>query len=262
MKKVVFVFTAVLLTTLIISCKNDSSEKNPSELNDPETIAEDLALGTSAEINSSQYLYVTAPSGLSLREFNNLQSEKLARMPYGTKVKIVNAEINPTMTVDGIRGGMHEIEYNHKKGYAFNGYLSKYFPPELDISAKGYASELQQYFPEVSYSNETGGSVTNPSTTETLILPNAEWHEAFYIAQRLFDFPKEFQFPPQIGKKTEVIADKKPKKNVWKSELQISRNDDGLEHILYVYNSEKFDSTVRIEKQDNSMKLSRIEIIK
>lgn len=262
MKKVVFVFIAVLLTTLAISCKTDSSEKNPLELNDTEIIAEDLALGNSAEINSLQYMYVTAPSGLSLREFDNLQSEKLARMPYGTKVKIVNAEINPTMTVDGIRGGMHEIEYNHKKGYAFNGYLSKYFPPELNISAKGYASELQQYFPEVSYSNETGGSVTNPSTTETLILPNAEWHEAFYIAQRLFDFPKEFEYPAQKGKKTEVIADKKPKKNVWKSELQISRNDDGLEQILYVYNSEKFDSTVRVEKLDNAMKVSKTEIIK
>ena len=142
MKKVVFVFIAVLLTTLAISCKTDSSEKNPLELNDTEIIAEDLALGNSAEINSLQYMYVTAPSGLSLREFDNLQSEKLARMPYGTKVKIVNAEINPTMTVDGIRGGMHQIEYNHKKGYAFNGYLSKYFPPELNISAKGYASEL------------------------------------------------------------------------------------------------------------------------
>ena len=71
-------------------------------------------------------MYVTSISGLSLRAYANLQSEKLAVMPYGTKVKVVSLEKNPTMKVGDIVGGMNEVEYNHKKGFAFNGYLSKY----------------------------------------------------------------------------------------------------------------------------------------
>ena len=47
------------------------------------------------------------------------------------------------MIVGDIVGGMNEVEYNHKKGFAFNGYLSKYFPPEKRISAKRYSEELK-----------------------------------------------------------------------------------------------------------------------
>jgi hypothetical protein len=142
-----------------------------------------------------EYQYVTAFSDLSLREFNNRSSEKLAKMPYGTKVKVLTTEKNLTMDVRGIKGGMNEVAFNQKKGFAFNGYLSKFFPPEKERKAKIYAEELKAFFPAVAYSESVGGTASKPENTETLILPTTQWHEAFFVAQRLFDFPKEFEFP-------------------------------------------------------------------
>lgn len=267
MKKVVLTLAAIVLTATLISCKNDAKEVT-SEVNPEQDITQnqtqDIALADvdTETMAGGDYLYVLAPSGLSLREYGNLQSDKLAKMPYGTKVKVINAEDQSTMTVGGIKGGMDEVEFNHKKGYAFNGYLSKYFPPELNITAKGYASELNQYFPEVVYSEENGGTASSPENTEYILLPDAEWHDAFFIAQRLFDFPKEFDFPNPKGKDEQTVADSKPKKDVWTSELDIRRKDNSLEKISYVYKSKKLDNLVVIEKTDKGMKISKTEKIK
>ncbi|MEZ4778017.1 MAG: hypothetical protein R2786_01375 [Flavobacteriaceae bacterium] len=57
------------------------------------------------------------------------------------------------------------MAFNHKEGFAFNGYLSKYFPPERDISVKGYASELQKQFPEVVFTE-----TVDRGTTSNLLL--------------------------------------------------------------------------------------------
>ena len=73
---------------------------------------------------NSDYLYVTSVSGLSLRAYANLQSKKLAVMPYGTKVKVVSFRKKSNDESWRYIGGMNEVEYNHKKGFAFNGYLS------------------------------------------------------------------------------------------------------------------------------------------
>jgi len=183
-------------------------------------------------------------------------------MPYGTKVKVISAEKNATMNIGGIKGGMNEVEFNHKKGFAFNGYLSKYFPPERDISAKGYTNELKRIFPEVIFTESNGGTASNPSNTETIVLPEAQWHEAFFMAQRLFDFPKEFDFPIPKGKNTQTITDGKPKRDVWVSQLEITRKDNVLKKIEYVYKSKKFDSKVIIFKESGTMKISRTEMVK
>lgn len=194
MKKVVLSIVVVVVTATLFSCKETpQSIVTNTETETTQTEAsEDLALLNTEEINAEvQYRYVTAPSGLSLREYNNLQSEKLAKMPYGTKVKIVSTEGKATMTVSGVKGAMDEVEFNHKKGFAFNGYLSKYFPPEKDITVKGYASELQKHFPEVQFSESIEGTTSNPINIETIVLPGVPWHEAFTTAQQLFDFPRE-----------------------------------------------------------------------
>jgi hypothetical protein len=276
MKKVVLILSAAVLTTVFYSCKNDTDPDNYRDRQDKEIVSdnletglsetsEDLALVDTKEVNSetqAEYLYVTAISGLSLREYGNLQSEKLARMPYGTKVKVISTEKNATMNISGIKGGMNEVEFNHKKGYAFNGYLSKYFPPERDISVKGYAIELNRIYPEVIFTESTGGTASNPSNTETIVLPEARWNEAFFMAQRLFDFPMEFDFPNPKGKNIQTITDGKPKRAVWVSQLEITRNNNELQKIEYVYKSKKFDSKVTIVKQSGAMKISKTEVVK
>jgi hypothetical protein len=254
MKKVVF--SMLVASIVIVSCKNESPEpKTDLSVND-------LALADTAKVETSpEYLYVTAASGLSLREFNNLNSERLAKMPYGTKVKVIVPEKNLTMNVGGIKGGMNEVEFNQKKGFAFNGYLSKFFPPERDSKAKGYADELKVFFPGVIYSESVAGTASKPSNTETLVLPTTQWHEAFFVAQQLFDFPKEFDFPNPKGKDEQVIEDKKPKRDVWTSELRVNRKNDALEKIVYVYKTNGFGNTVTITKEGEVMKIEKIEVV-
>jgi hypothetical protein len=254
MKKVVFIPLVVFI--VFVSCKNESSEPKSVET------VKDLALAdVTIEESAPEYLYVLAHSGLTLREFNNLNSEKLAKMPYGTKVKVISPETKNTMTLGGIKGGMHEIEFNHKKGFAFNGYLSKFFPPELDSNAKGYAEELNIFFPKVVYSESVGGSASKPINTESLLLPTQNWHEAFFVAQRLFDFPKEFNFPNPKGKDEQIVYGKKHAKDIWTSQLQIARKDDSLVKIEYVYKAKTFGYTVTISNLDTSMKIEKSETV-
>lgn len=265
MKKVVLIIASVVLTIPFFSCKENPKEEVPLNTNiesEGSVPSENLALLNASEITAEEYRYVTAPSGLSLREYNNLQSDKMAKMPYGTKVKIIAAEGKNTMNVSGIKGAMDKVAYNHKEGFAFNAYLSKYFPPERDITVKGYASELQKQFPEVIFTETVEGTASNPITKETLLLPNIPWHEAFGTAQRLFDFPSEFEFPNPKGKDTEVLFDGKPKKGIWISQLEISRQENELQKIEYVYSSQKFNSKVTIEKEGDNMIISRIEELK
>ncbi len=267
MKKVVLMFALIVVSQGVYSCKE--AVPNASEF--PETESEtdnkqksQLALAEEPAADPSTntaYKYVTAQSGLSLREYNNLQSNKVGKMPYGSRVKVIHSEPKPTMKVSGIEGSMDEVAFNHKTGFAFNGYLSRYFPPERDMHAKAYASELQGHFPEVSFSEIKSGTASNPITKETISLPKAQWHEAFFIAQQLFEIPSEFEFPKSAGKDQEIIQDKKPKKDLWVSQLEITRKDDVLEKIVYQYASKKFKAQVLIEKEKELMKITKMEVL-
>ncbi len=155
---------------------------------------------------------------------------------------------------------MHQIEYNQKTGYAFNGYLSKFFPPEEDINAKIYADDLKGQFPEVSFTETSGGTASKPTNTETLVLPTDKWHEAFYIAAELFDIPKSFAFPNPKGSNEETVKEKDPKSGTWTSQLTVNRKNNNLEKINYDYRTEGYGYSVDIIQEGNKMKLERTEI--
>ena len=258
MKTVRIVSIALLSSIALISCKK--AEESPINL----STSNDLAIAEThvSEVSTESYLYVTASTGLSLRSYANLKSDKLAVMPYGTKVKVIKSEENPTMTVGGIKGGMDEIEFNRKNGFAFNGYLSKFFPPERNISARGYADELMEVYPAVGYSEEVSGTVSEPVNTEQLTLPTIQWHEAFYIAKELFEIPSDLLFPSHKGKNSQVVQDKKPKKDIWVSELKVSRKSDRLEKIEYIYTSKSYMRTVTIVQEGETMKISNSQKVK
>ena len=186
---------ALASTTLFLSCKKEV--KPLTEIK--KTSKKELAIVDTPIIEekakkNSDYLYVTSVSGLSLRAYANLQSEKLAVMPYGTKVKVVFSEKKPTMIVGDIVGGMNEVEYNHKKGFAFNGYLSKYFPPEKRISAKRYSEELKLKHKAVKYSESKSGTVSNPIITEKLIFQIYNGMKLFIWHNNYLNFQKNLSF--------------------------------------------------------------------
>jgi len=251
MKTAAFSILALAGFTFLFSCKNDV--KNTEET---QTVVTD----TIPKETTPESMYVSAVSGLTLRAFPNLQSEKLAVMPLGTKVKIVKAEGKATMNVGGIDGAMDEVEYNNKKGFAFNGFMSKFFPPTANSSSKTYAEELKKEFPNVTHSEVKGGTVSKPTLTETLVLPTDKWHEAFFTAQQLFNIPKEFAFPNPKGSNSETQQNGNKKKTDFLSELQISRNDNELQKIVYNYKTEGFGYTVSITKGSAGMKIEKVEV--
>lgn len=254
---------AMASATLFLSCKKEVNLSKEIK-NTPEKELANVDIASIAEKTkkNSDYLYVISISGLSLRAYANLQSEKLAVMPYGTKVKVVSLEKNPTMKVGDIVGGMNEVEYNQKKGFAFNGYLSKYFPPEKRISAKRYSEELKLKHKAVKYSESKSGTISNPIITEKLIIPDTKWHEAFYMAQQLFKFPKEFEFPSLKGKEKEIKLEKKFKKDSWISELQINRKENRFTKIEYHYKNKGLSKVVSIYKESGQIVISKTEEVK
>ena len=258
---------ALISTFVLFSCKEEETTTSKVKKTSEKEIA--LAQTTPIENPSVAYLYVTASTGLSLREHANLQSEKLAVMPYGTRVKVISSEEKPTMAIGGIKGGMDEVEFNHKKGFAFNGYLSKFFPPEKGISAKGYAEELKENFPGVLFTETKGGTASKPTNTETLLLPSSNLHEAYYIAKQLFNFPNEFEYPAEKGIENQVIKEKKYNNDTstklstssWTSELQITRKENAIVKIEYVYTNKGFSKFVTIAKEGDAIKISKTEIV-
>ncbi|CAM3335490.1 SH3 domain-containing protein [Aequorivita lipolytica] len=251
MKTVAFSILTLVGFTFLFSCKNDAKNNEGNQT----VVTDSIPTETAPDA-----MYVTAVSGLTLREFPNLQSAKLAVMPLGTKVKLVNSEGKTTMNVGGIDGAMDEIEYNNKKGFAFNGFMSKFSPPGEDASAKNYSEELKKDFPKMNYSEATGGTASKPTKTETLILPTDKWHEAFFTAQQLFNIPKEFAFPNPKGSNSETQQNGNKKKTDLVSELQILRNENELQKIVYNYKTTGFGYNVTITKEANGMKLEKVEV--
>lgn len=257
MKKIAFNIAALAIVTLLASCNEEPTVTETAQ-NEAELVAAVIA----PPVPETKYVYVTAPSGLSLREYNNLDSKKMAVMPYGTKLEVLSLEKNNTMTVAGISGGMHQVEYNNKVGYAFNGFLSNLFPPEKNGNAARYIEDLKATHPSASYKKVTGGTASAPTVTRTIVLPTDRWHEAFYTAQQLFSIPKTFAFPSVKGKEKQTIQDRKKESKVLTSELAIERLNNDFKKLAYTRALEKYNYQVVITKQGNSIKIVETEIVK
>ena len=202
-------------------------------------------------------LYVIAASGLSLREYNNLKSQKLAVMPYGTKVEVVTLEANNTMNIRGVEGGMHQVLYNNKTGFAFSGYLSDLFPPEPGANPKMYISDLQNTHPTASITELVGGTASKPSSTETLLIPTTKWHEAYLIAQKLYGIPKDFMLPNPRGRDAQKTSNPNMPTGALVSELLVTRLDNTLVEITYNYTTGNFEQNVSIGLQNGMMKIEQ-----
>lgn len=249
MKTKALAIAALTIITLFTSC-----EKNTPQ--NPEIALTQISAQPIAEKKTAS-LYVTAASGLSLRQYNNLKSQKLAVMPYGTKVEIVSLELNNTMNISGVKGGMHQVLYNNKTGFAFSGYLSELFPPEPGANPKMYIADLQNTHPTASIKEFTGGTASEPSSTETLLIPTTKWHEAYLIAQKLYDIPRDFAMPDPKGRDAQVINSTNKPLDALVRELQVTRLDNTLVEIVYNYTATNFKQHLSISTQDGMMKITQ-----
>jgi hypothetical protein len=96
MKSFVFLFSFLLLGTIFINAQE--------------------------AINESRW--VTAESGLRMRESADLKAKTIATIPYGDEV-ILLEEKGDEITISGATGKWSKIQWKEKQGWAFGGFLTK-----------------------------------------------------------------------------------------------------------------------------------------
>ena len=215
----------------------------------------------SSVMNPDTYAYVLAPGGLYLRAHNNLHSERLTLMPWGSKVLVEQMPQINTMTVSGIPGTMYSVRFNDLQGYAFSGFLGPYAPPGHKMNAAEYTAQLQE-LQETSvsgntelpqYSRTISDDLSAPSVSESLLMPGMNLNQAYLVAQRLFGIPEDLKCPSVYGPENAVYPDKKPKKGIWKSELAVRRADGQIQEMTYVYRSKNFMRRVHLAPRENGV---------
>lgn len=253
-----------LLTPDQLSLEPSNTTANPPQYPETqnqatETVPE-MVCDLSLIMNSITYAYVLAPGGLYLRAHNNLHSERLTLMPWGSKVLVEQMPKDNTMTVGGIPGAMYSVRFNDLEGFAFSGYLGPYAPPSHKMNAAQYTAHLIENQPEhlesleiPQYTRAVSDDLTAPSVSESLFMPRMNLNQAYLVAQRLFGIPEDLKCPSVAGPENAVYPDKKPKKGIWKSELAVRRAQGQIQEMTYVYRSKNFMRRVSLTPRENGV---------
>lgn len=133
-----------------------------------------LCIGPVALSQQSGGMFVAAKSGLSLREKPDANSKALDKIPYGTKVSVIQPEEELVSSVsEGIRGYWQKVKYNNKTGYILDVYLFPWAPPKTTVK------EMKDYFAQVTTPH--GSKLVVKSGTLTNIMDGGwELHKQFY----------------------------------------------------------------------------------
>ena len=97
--------------------------------------------------NEGDSLYVNAMSGLVLRSQPNKKGIKIVKIPYDEKALILNTlGFSNFDKIENREGNWVYVSYENKKGYVFDGYLTKLRPIEMTITNVHLAPLLYYYF--------------------------------------------------------------------------------------------------------------------
>jgi len=243
----------------LVSCKEtpakDSAKQTAqSETNDPKISPHE------EQDSQLEYRYVMVPNGLSLRATNTLDSEKLAVMPFKSKVVLLEEASDKPIEVEHIKGGMHKIRYEGQTGFAFSGFLSQLpLPQEEEQSTEDYIATLKEQFPDVTFESKANDPEFHEGSTVTFTLPATNWHEAFYIVSAMYQSPKTLGFPKPSGPELETIEDPEKPQEVWDSFLTVTRENNSFKKIEYDYRAEGFGYGYDIVRESD--KLFRVEYL-
>jgi Bacterial SH3 domain len=90
--------------------------------------------------------WVAAKSGLSIREKPSTTAKVLDKIPYGTKISILNTDEELVAVVtEGMHGYWEKVRFNNKTGYIVGSYLFPVAPPKL-ATVKGMADYFKQVY--------------------------------------------------------------------------------------------------------------------
>jgi Bacterial SH3 domain len=128
-------------------------------------------------------MYVAAKTGLSVREKPEVGAKVLDKIPYGTKITVLEyGEEKKSITTEGLLGYWQKVKYNNKIGYIIDSYLFAWAPPKLAT-----IKDLKSYLTQITV--PFGGKLVTKSGTmnqideggweikKQLYKNGAEWHE-------------------------------------------------------------------------------------
>lgn len=128
-------------------------------------------------------MYVAAKTGLSIREKPDANSKVLDKIPYGTKITLLQTEEEKfSIVTEGMRGYWQKVKFNNKTGYILDSYLFPWPPP------KGATiKEMKNYLAQVTVPLGSklvlkSGSMTNIADggwelQKQFYKNGAEWHK-------------------------------------------------------------------------------------
>jgi len=249
---VVKVFCIVLFLGLV-SCKDKETAKTAT--NTEQFEANEAAMESHEnQQRGPVYKYVMVPSGLSLRKSNTLDSEKLAGMPFRSRVEVLEERTETAIEVEHIKGGMHKIKYEDKVGYAFSGFLSQFpMPQEEEEGTDAYIAKLKENFSGVNYKSKSNDPDFHEGMTYTYTLPAASWSEAYYLAAAMFQFPTKLGFPGAKGADMETIEDPEKDQDTWDSFLTVEREKNKLKKINFSYRAEGYGYGIDIIRKSDEL---------
>lgn len=139
-----------------------------------------LALLFSSVVLSAQHnvFYVAVKTGLNIREKPEAAAKVLDKIPYATKVTLMdNNEQMITIRTEGILGYWRKVTHNDKTGYIVDSYLFPFPPPVATVKT------LQDYLKQIStpFGNKLtvkyGDEETGSQLHKQLFKNGGEWHK-------------------------------------------------------------------------------------
>lgn len=238
-----FVFYLVLSLS---ACKEDPKKSIPPIIgNGTETLHGETSDAVQESLPGTR-LFVIAPNGLSLREENKLDSEKLTVMPLGSEVVLLETSTETPLEVEYIKGGMHKINFEGQVGFAFSGYLSPVLLHQKDEATEAYITRLKNQYPKLRYESKPNNPDFHEGFTDIFTLPAASWHEAYYLVSAMYNIPKSLGFPNPVGPNETTIENAEKSDTIWDSGLTVMREADQLKKIIYYFRTDGFGYSVDI----------------
>ncbi len=99
-----------------------------------------ISIRSSAQV-ANDVMYVAAKSGLSIRENPDAGAKVLDKIPYGTKVSLIDEDGGwKEIITEGLTGYWRKVKFNNKTGYIVDSYLFPWPPPKLTT-----VKDMKQY---------------------------------------------------------------------------------------------------------------------
>ena len=102
-------------------------------------------------VGDSNSYHVMALSGLKMRDLPSLKGKKILTIPYNGEVEVIATGFGALKVKEledfYIEGEWVQVSYNGKEGYVFNGYLTQFPLPDLNMKLdfKNYKTAIEQY---------------------------------------------------------------------------------------------------------------------